>query len=309
MIECPNCNHANPDVASVCEECSSPLSTVGSMGLDPTLSGDMTQCPNCGVPIQQNATFCGSCGTTIEPKISAPEPMTNNSNIPDIPDLLVNPDTMTNSNPNQQTPLPTVIATSPTSNPTPPTQLATPDPDIIPVSYSPVVNPDPMVQPMQSTPFAANPDPMVQPMQSTPVVANPDPITPVMSQPTPVMSKPMTAGKTQLQVQKAFLLHIQTNTKIELPDNVSVVHLGKPNDQIPPDIDVSGFPNSEVVSRVHSDIRIEGDAFYIEDVGSANGTYINHTPLPRGNRHRLRTGDRIALGKNDLVTFLFQIGE
>ncbi|HEY9703551.1 MAG TPA: FHA domain-containing protein, partial [Allocoleopsis sp.] len=106
-----------------------------------------------------------------------------------------------------------------------------------------------------------------------------------------------------------FLLHIQTNTKIELPDNVSVVHLGKPNDHIPPDVDVSGFPNSEVVSRVHADIRVEGDAFYIEDVGSANGTYINHSPLPQGNRHRLRTGDRVALGKNDLVTFLFQIGD
>ncbi|HBE32086.1 MAG TPA: phosphopeptide-binding protein, partial [Cyanobacteria bacterium UBA11368] len=47
--------------------------------------------------------------------------------------------------------------------------------------------------------------------------------------------------------------------------------------------------------------------YYIEDVGSANGTYINHTPLPTGNRHRLRPGDRISLGKGDLVTFLFQV--
>jgi pSer/pThr/pTyr-binding forkhead associated (FHA) protein len=114
-------------------------------------------------------------------------------------------------------------------------------------------------------------------------------------------------SKTQLQQQTAKLLHIQTKTLIELAQNLSIIHIGKPNDQIPPDIDVSGFPHSEIVSRVHADIRVEGDAYYIEDVGSANGTYINHTPLPSGNRHRLRPGDRISLGKGDLVTFLFQL--
>ena len=86
-----------------------------------------------------------------------------------------------------------------------------------------------------------------------------------------------------------------------------MVHIGKPNDLVPPDIDVSGFANSEIVSRVHANLRVEGDACYLEDVGSSNGTYVNNTPLPKGNRHRLRAGDRISLGKGDLVTFLFQV--
>ncbi|HTL88426.1 MAG TPA: FHA domain-containing protein, partial [Leptolyngbya sp.] len=98
-----------------------------------------------------------------------------------------------------------------------------------------------------------------------------------------------------------------TSTEIEIPPGLSVIHLGKPNDRIPPDIDVSGFPNAEVVSRIHADIRVEADAYYIEDVGSSNGTYINNSPLPMGNRHRLRAGDRISLGKGDKVSFLFQI--
>lgn len=114
-------------------------------------------------------------------------------------------------------------------------------------------------------------------------------------------------GATQLQVQTATLLHLQSNTTIEISSSLNVVHIGKPNGHIPPDIDVAGFPDSEVVSRVHADIRIEDDAYYIEDVGSSNGTYINHAPLLRGNRHRLRAGDRIALGKGDLVTFIFQL--
>ena len=118
------------------------------------------------------------------------------------------------------------------------------------------------------------------------------------------------AGKvanTQLQQIVARLFHVQANQEIELPQNLSVVHIGKPNDRVPPDIDVSGFPNSEIVSRIHADIRIEGDACYIEDASSSNGTYINNLPLLPGNRHRLRPGDRISLGKGDLVTFLFQL--
>ena len=104
----------------------------------------------------------------------------------------------------------------------------------------------------------------------------------------------------------ARLLHVQTNTEIELQQNLPLLRIGKPNDRIPPNIDVSGFPDSEIVSRVHANIRVEGDIYYIEDVGSSNGTYINNMPLAYGNRHRLRPGDRIALGKGDKVTFIFQ---
>ncbi len=114
-------------------------------------------------------------------------------------------------------------------------------------------------------------------------------------------------GSTQLQVPTAKLLHVQTDTPIELAPGLGVIHMGKPNDRIPPDIDLAGYPNSEIVSRIHADIRIEGDAYYIEDVGSSNGTYVNNSPLAVGSRHRLRPGDRIAFGKGDKVSFLFQI--
>ncbi len=121
----------------------------------------------------------------------------------------------------------------------------------------------------------------------------------------PVSPRP-SPSETRLQTSQARLFHVQSNTTIELPIGVSVVHLGKPNDRVPPDIDVSGLADSDIVSRVHANIRLEGDAYYIEDVGSANGTYINSFLLPVGDRHRLRSGDRIALGKGDKVSFLFQ---
>jgi pSer/pThr/pTyr-binding forkhead associated (FHA) protein len=113
-------------------------------------------------------------------------------------------------------------------------------------------------------------------------------------------------GSTQIQINQAKLVHIQTNSTLELPPSLSLVRIGKPNDRVPPDIDVSGFPHSEIVSRIHAQLRVEGDVYYIEDVGSSNGTYVNNMPLPCGNRHRLRSGDRIALGKGDKVSFIFQ---
>jgi pSer/pThr/pTyr-binding forkhead associated (FHA) protein len=113
---------------------------------------------------------------------------------------------------------------------------------------------------------------------------------------------------TQLQLSRARLVHLRSDSTIDLPSHFTVLHLGKPNDRVPPDLDLSGYADSEVVSRVHADIRQEGEAYFLEDVGSANGTYVNNQPLLRGNRHRLRSGDRISFGKGDLVAFVFQAG-
>ncbi|GAC1451072.1 MAG: FHA domain-containing protein [Chamaesiphon sp.] len=247
MIVCPNCNHSNPDGANQCEACYTPLPMT-------------TSCPNCGAPVQTDATFCGQCGSSLKPSAQ-----------PDIPQG------GTPQSTNQEL-----------------TSSSLPFPE--PIPHSPV--PATVVSQQSGTPDEASisssiptPEPSTEPAGGS-------------SSPAPTPHSP---APTLLQQQTARLLHTQTNTTIELPPELSVIHVGKPNDQIPPDIDVSGFPNSEIVSRIHADIRMEGDAYYIEDVGSANGTYVNHNFLPNGNRHRLRPGDRISLGKGDLMTFLFQV--
>jgi pSer/pThr/pTyr-binding forkhead associated (FHA) protein len=102
----------------------------------------------------------------------------------------------------------------------------------------------------------------------------------------------------------ARLLHLQTHTPIVLPQK-ELIHLGKPNKQIPIDIDLSAFPHSDIVSRIHADIWREEDVFFVEDMGSANGTYLNHTLLVPGHRYKLNANDKIALGKAELVTFIF----
>jgi pSer/pThr/pTyr-binding forkhead associated (FHA) protein len=113
---------------------------------------------------------------------------------------------------------------------------------------------------------------------------------------------------TQVQIgQLPKLFHLQSNTYIDLPFNLPIIHIGKANDRIPPNIDVSHLPNSDVVSRVHANIRVEGGNYFLEDAGSANGTYLNHTLLAPLTRYSLKVGDRIDFGKDNKVTFLFQL--
>ncbi|NEU72631.1 FHA domain-containing protein [Hassallia byssoidea VB512170] len=284
MIVCPNCNHPNPDGAVQCEACYTPLPTTSN-------------CPSCGATVQADAAFCGQCGynlhqsaaAAVAPTVAPEIPLeVQPSATPDPLLELLRPDPLgVSATPNSQ----------PAPSPLPPTAVAAPPESSTPPAPPPTI--------------AAPPEPVASPPE--PITAAPEPVAPAPPAPEPVppapepVAAPATVARTQLQQVTARLVHVQSDRQIELPQSLSVIHIGKQNDRIPPDVDVSGFTNSEIVSRIHADIRVEGDAHYIEDVGSSNGTYINNLPLLPGNRHRLRPGDRISLGKGDMVTFLFQI--
>jgi ribosomal protein L40E len=281
MIVCPNCKHDNPEGATNCEACYTALPATKA-------------CPSCGASIQLDATFCGQCGhnlTSTDPKSP----------------ILLPPPTVAVVNP---TPGVASIGLPPTVLTNPEADLAafatTPglDPEAAPTTSPPIAEPDVNLAVEQaavseSPPVATTPVPEIAPVEPPPVASEPEPDVPAVTAP-PVA--------TQLQLSAYQLLHLQTNTILEIPPHLQVLHLGKPNDRVPPDIDVSGFPCAEVVSRIHANIRLEGENYYIEDIGSANGTYINHNVLAKGNRHLLRAGDRIGLGKGDLVTLIFQSG-
>ncbi len=58
----------------------------------------------------------------------------------------------------------------------------------------------------------------------------------------------------------------------------------------------------QAVSRAHARISRDGSLFFVEDLGSAYGTQINGSKLPKGEKHLLRNGDVIAIAQFD-VTF------
>jgi hypothetical protein len=264
--------------------------------------------------VQADAAFCGQCGHNLHSAVPASVATAVAPTVaPDIPvevPPLITPDPLLEL----LQPDALGISSSTHSHPevassVPPTAVAGAPQMSVPEITPPTVAAQPMVSEQgMSPPPTMQPAPPSPPMATAQPTPPPEPVMPPQAPlPPPVATPPATAARTQLQQVTARLFHIQSNRDIELPQNLSVVHIGKANDRIPPDIDVSGFPNSEIVSRIHADIRIEGDAHYIEDVGSSNGTYINNLPLSPGNRHRLRPGDRISLGKGDMVTFLFQL--
>ena len=53
------------------------------------------------------------------------------------------------------------------------------------------------------------------------------------------------------------------------------------------------------VSRFHAEVYRQGYPFYIEDMKSTNGTYLNGTFIDW--KAALNDGDRITIGKHDLV--------
>lgn len=133
-------------------------------------------------------------------------------------------------------------------------------------------------------------------------------VTAVLNTETRDLSEHLTMQTTQFQNGRLpKLFHVQSNTYIDLAQNLSVIHIGKPNDRIPPDIDVSHLPDSDVVSRIHANILVNGNNYSIEDLGSANGTYLNNSILVSLTPYDLKLGDRIDLGKDNKVTFIFQV--
>ncbi len=115
------------------------------------------------------------------------------------------------------------------------------------------------------------------------------------------------SSPTILQEERARFIHLDSGREIELPKDLLLIRLGKPNDHFPPDIDLSEFPNCQTVSRIHAGIRIEGANYYIEDLSSSNGTYLNNLPLLPKNLYKIRHGDYITLGRGTNFKFQFNI--
>ncbi|ELS32203.1 MULTISPECIES: FHA domain-containing protein [Pseudanabaena] len=273
MITCPNCSHANPDGAVNCEACFTPLPIIKNI-----------ECPNCHATVLSDAKFCGHCGfnlmaataTNLLPNVSPENAIAPSVKVEPSSEGTAVPAELNNTSSSQSSSL----AEEMTEGNSAESFVINSIPDTSAVSANPRFTEIEALLEAE----ANNPSPLGKAPMSSPA-----------------------SVKTQLQQFAASLLHVQTNLTIEIPAHLPVVHIGKPNTVIPPDIDVSGFPDSDIVSRIHADIRSDGGSFYFEDTGSSNGTYINNLPLPAGNRHKLRAGDRISLGKGDKVSFVFQL--
>jgi serine/threonine-protein kinase len=81
---------------------------------------------------------------------------------------------------------------------------------------------------------------------------------------------------------------------LENPFNIGRRSLSR---QIFPHLDLTYNDPAAYVSRQHARILADAGGYFVEDLGSANGTFLNDRRLPGGVPTRLRNGDRVRIGK------------
>ncbi|MEW6279482.1 MAG: FHA domain-containing protein, partial [Candidatus Eremiobacterota bacterium] len=79
---------------------------------------------------------------------------------------------------------------------------------------------------------------------------------------------------------------------------LDTIRIGRasPADGIVPEIDLTPHDRTGTVSRRHAVITREGEAVYVEDSGSVNGTFVNGARLASGVQRPLQHDDQVCFG-------------
>ncbi len=104
------------------------------------------------------------------------------------------------------------------------------------------------------------------------------------------------AAPTPVPYSGARLLLNSTGSIFRLGD-VAIVGREDPSLQI----DLEGYPEGKFVSHRHAQITKIKDAFYVEDLGSSNHTFVNQIKLAQGQAEPLKEGDIVRFGKVELT--------
>ena len=112
-----------------------------------------------------------------------------------------------------------------------------------------------------------------------------------MSDTTIVTSSPVGRHLDSLGEGKPASYLMFNQKKVEL---VAKITIGR-------DTDNDVVVDNKLASRHHAMIQKIKDAYFIKDVGSTNGTFLNGTKLPSDKYVKLQSGDRITIGNMTLV--------
>jgi serine/threonine-protein kinase len=90
-------------------------------------------------------------------------------------------------------------------------------------------------------------------------------------------------------------------TEFNLVNEESTIGRWDADNGVFPDIDLDAFDTDAKVSRRHARIYRRSGSYFIEDLGSTNGTYVNRgRRLLPGNSQALSDGDEVIVGKTFL---------
>ena len=96
-------------------------------------------------------------------------------------------------------------------------------------------------------------------------------------------------------------------TEFRLINNESTIGRWDADNGVFPDVDLDAFDNDAKVSRRHAKIYRSNGGYFIEDLGSTNGTYVNRgRRLLPGSPQVLSDGDEVIVGKTFLRFHIVQ---
>ena len=59
--------------------------------------------------------------------------------------------------------------------------------------------------------------------------------------------------------------------------------------------------DDRLASRNHAIVQKIKQAYFIKDLDSTNGTYVNESPVPKGKFIKLKRGDVVRIGRTELI--------
>jgi len=252
----------------------------------------MIKCPFCHFDNEDGALFCERCTSDLT-AVATPGPALQPAPAP-LATPMLEPEPLT-AVPYSHEPIDPI--------PMAPLAVATPI-DLQPMDFQPM-------HPMHNVPVALEP---LAPMHPAPVVSpipvvEPSPYGPTTPQMQPPMAAPMSyspvaeppPGPLPIHAQPRLLVLRGQKRNIEYPIYEGANFIGRA-DEKPVDIDLEEQepPDRIWCSRQHACISFEDNQLLIEDLNSANGTYVNRTRVYPGQKRPLAVNDIVQIGNVQL---------
>jgi hypothetical protein len=265
MLKCPFCHFNNEDGALFCEQCKSDLAGAGATPVAHAEAMPMEAIPTATpVGVEEMAEPYEAYPIAAAEAI----PLTAEPYTPE--------------------PLPAVpLALEPTATP-----------EAHPLEAQPVE-----AHPVEAYPVEAHPIAEAHPVPPPPPVHTPPPAPPpAVAAPAPVAMTPAPAASTSAGglpagAQPRLLVLRGQKRNVEYPIYEGLNFIGRA-DEKPVDIDLEDQepPDRIWCSRQHACLNFENDELSVEDLNSANGTYVNRTRIYPGQKRQLAVNDIIQIG-------------
>ncbi len=126
---------------------------------------------------------------------------------------------------------------------------------------------------------------------------------PVPARPEPARAAPKSSPPAPAPADRSRTLVPPGAAPIPVPDK-SDVSLGRFDSisGLVPDIELGPLDTKKLTSRRHARlVRENGETFVLEEIGTANGTFLNGTRIVTGAKTRVVDGDTLRFGGVDLV--------